>query len=99
METHRVRAIVRGRVQGVGFRASTQQEARLLGLSGWVRNLPDGAVELEAEGPRAAVQELLSWCAKGPLGAFVSRVESHWLTAEEMAQAHQRSDAGFQIRH
>ena len=83
MDTHRVHAIVRGRVQGVGYRASTQAEGRRLGLRGWVRNLPDGSVELEAIGPRAAVDALLAWAAEGPLGARVDAVERRWLTLDE----------------
>ena len=95
MEKLRVRAVVRGRVQGVGFRASTQDEGERLGLSGWVRNLPDGSVELEAEGPRALLEALLAWCAVGPPGARVVGVEPHWLAAgEEPAR-----DPGFVVRY
>jgi protein-L-isoaspartate(D-aspartate) O-methyltransferase len=70
-----VRANVRGRVQGVYFRASAQREARRLGVRGWARNLNDGSVELHAEGERAAVDALLTWCASGPAQAEVERVE------------------------
>jgi acylphosphatase len=70
----RVRAIVTGRVQGVAYRASTVFEARGLGLTGWVRNLPDGAVELEAQGDDAVVDALLAWCADGPPAARVAGV-------------------------
>ena len=70
----RVHAIVTGRVQGVSYRASTASEARRLGLVGWVRNLRDGSVELEAEGPEDAVAGLLAWCQKGPPAARVANV-------------------------
>jgi len=70
----RVHAIVSGRVQGVSYRACTADEASGLGLVGWVRNLPDGSVELEAEGAPDAVAALLSWCAKGPPMARVTNV-------------------------
>jgi acylphosphatase len=70
----RVRAIVAGRVQGVGFRAATVVEARAYGLTGWVRNLDDGSVELEAQGDEARVGALLAWCAKGPPAARVTSV-------------------------
>lgn len=61
---------IRGRVQGVAFRKSTRARAEALGLSGWVRNLGDGRVELVAEGPWGAVEALVSWVAAGgpPLG-------------------------------
>jgi acylphosphatase len=70
----RVRAIVTGRVQGVGFRASTVEEAHRHGLTGWVRNLPDGSVELFAQGDAVQVQALLAWCAHGPPAARVTKV-------------------------
>lgn len=63
-----------GRVQGVAYRASTQAQARRLGLTGWVRNLPDGAVELEAQGPAAVVAALEAWCHRGPTAARVQAV-------------------------
>lgn len=63
--------IVRGRVQGVGYRAACRRRAGELGLGGWVRNLPDGAVELEAEGSAAMLVDLQRWCEKGPPGAQV----------------------------
>jgi len=70
----RVRVIVTGRVQGVSFHASTVAEARRLGLIGWVRNLSDGSVELEAQGAHDAVCELLAWCEHGPPVARVTKV-------------------------
>ena len=72
----RMRAVVRGRVQGVGYRAATAAEATRLGLVGWVRNRPDGQVELEAEGPPATVAALLTWCARGPALAQVTGVDT-----------------------
>ena len=68
-------AVVHGKVQGVWYRASTQQKATELGLVGWVRNQPDGTVRLVAEGPEVAVQALLDWCHVGPPHAVVSKVE------------------------
>jgi len=62
----RVRLVVSGRVPGVWYRASTQAEARRLGLTGWVRNLLDGGVEVEAQGPVARVEALIAWCREGP---------------------------------
>lgn len=76
MEQIRVRASITGRVQGVWYRGSTQERASSLGLSGWVRNRPDGSVELEAQGSEAAVQALLEWCHQGPPAARVRAVDS-----------------------
>jgi acylphosphatase len=70
----RVRAIVTGRVQGVSFRASTASEARRLGVVGWVKNRPDGSVELEAQGDDDRVGDLLAWCRHGPPAALVTKV-------------------------
>jgi acylphosphatase len=65
------RVLVSGRVQGVGFRAATAWEARHLGVDGWVRNLPDGRVEVWGEGDSAAVDALVAWLRQGPPGAHV----------------------------
>ncbi len=67
---------VRGQVQGVGYRLGCRQKAIDLGLSGWVRNRPDGSVEVEAEGLSDRLVELRLWCEKGPQGAHVSGVTS-----------------------
>jgi acylphosphatase len=71
----RLHLIVRGRVQGVFFRATAQEEAERLGLVGWVRNRLDGAVEIVAEGDASALARLRSWAHDGPSGAYVESVE------------------------
>jgi len=71
-------AVIHGRVQGVFFRAWTQQTARALQLTGWVRNLPDGSVELKAQGASEGLQELLQLCWQGPPSAKVERIDSEW---------------------
>jgi acylphosphatase len=68
-------ARVRGTVQGVAFRWYTRERARELGLAGWVKNLPDGSVEVWAEGPATAVDDLLRWLERGPPAARVEGVE------------------------
>lgn len=78
----RLETRVEGRVQGVGFRQFVRHHARRLGLTGWVRNEPDGAVYLVAEGPREALETLLHLLAQGPPAARVERVVPHWLPAE-----------------
>lgn len=70
----RVRAVVSGEVQGVGFRYSTRERARELGVAGWVRNLPDGSVEAEVEGEAGAVERMLAWLGRGPSGSRVASV-------------------------
>lgn len=74
----RVHLLIAGLVQGVFYRASTEATARELGLAGWVRNLPDGRVEVLAEGPREALERLVAWCHQGPPHARVSGVEAAW---------------------
>ena len=79
----RVRALVRGRVQGVFFRDFTCSHALRLGVFGWVRNLADGAtVEVVAEGPESALQELLNNLRRGPRGSHVVTVDSEWASPE-----------------
>jgi len=68
--------IVRGRVQGVGYRASCSQKAKQLDLHGWVRNLADGSVEVQVEGPVHQLTELRLWCERGPAGAEVHSVSN-----------------------
>lgn len=69
-----IQARVTGRVQGVSFRWYAQERARSLGVSGWVRNEPDGSVLLHAEGDDQAVDSLVEWCRQGPSMAKVSNV-------------------------
>jgi acylphosphatase len=71
----RARLVISGWVQGVYFRASARQVARARGLSGWVRNRTDGAVEAVVEGEKEAVQAFIAWCRQGPQGAQVSDVQ------------------------
>lgn len=78
MDTGRVRMRIVGFVQGVYFRATTREQARQLGLTGWVRNCPDGSVEVVAEGEKEPLDSLVAWCHQGPLGAEVERVEVSW---------------------
>ena len=87
----RLFALLRGQVQGVYFRAFVQRHANALGLTGWVRNLPDGAVEVAAEGPQASLDTLLQHLRRGPPGARVDGVEEGWTAATGM-------DGPFAIR-
>jgi len=73
-----VRAVevrVHGRVQGVWFRGSTRDEARRLGLAGWVSNRSDGTVQARLQGDPAAVEAMVAWCRIGPPGAEVTRLD------------------------
>lgn len=87
----RIHILVSGLVQGVFYRASTEAEAKRLGLTGWVRNLPDGRVEAVAEGPEDALADLCQWAEQGPPAARVDRVERAW-------QAATGEFAGFETR-
>lgn len=66
---------ISGKVQGVGYRASTWDMAQLLKLNGWVCNLRDGRVEAVFEGSKAQVEEMLRWCHQGPPAAVVEKVQ------------------------
>ncbi|MEV8023922.1 acylphosphatase [Microbacterium sp. GbtcB3] len=87
----RIRLVVRGIVQGVGFRYAMQHIARTVGATGWVRNLSDGTVEAEVQGGAAAVEAVLDWAAKGPRGGVVDDVAMTEVSTVE-------GDAGFEIR-
>lgn len=81
MKTNRLEAIVYGRVQGVSFRYYTQREARRLGLTGWVANLPDGTVRVVAEGTDTAIRQFATFLNQGPPAARVEHVKADWLPA------------------
>ena len=82
-ERARLVALVRGRVQGVGYRMFAIRHGQALGLSGYVRNLPDHrTVEVVAEGPRAALEKLLAQLRRGPYGARVEAVDTTWGPAQ-----------------
>lgn len=85
----RRRLVIAGDVQGVGYRAACARRGQELGLAGHVRNLPDGRVEVVAEGDRAAVEALSEWCRFGPPMASVTSVEEN---DEEL-----RGDAEFEV--
>ena len=78
MALKQLQLVVRGRVQGVYFRASTQREARRLGLSGWVKNRADGSDRDPGGGEEVAIRELYGWAQKGPSAARVDRVDTRW---------------------
>jgi acylphosphatase len=78
MAKARLHIQVYGIVQGVFFRSSTEEKAFSLGITGWVKNMRDGSVEILAEGEREALEELLAWCKKGPEGSRVDRAEHSW---------------------
>ena len=86
-----IRALIRGRVQGVWYRGWTEGEARARGLAGWVRNLPDGAVEALFVGPAADVDAMLAACRDGPPAARVTGIETDAAHADAAI-------TGFRIR-
>ena len=92
MAIARVNLIVSGKVQGVFYRQGTLQEAQRRGLCGWVMNLPDGSVEIEAEGEAEAVADLARWAAVGPPSARVDHVRERRLEPTG-------ADRTFMVRH
>jgi acylphosphatase len=86
----RAHVVVRGLVQGVYFRGETRERARSLGVAGWVRNRPDGAVEAMFEGAGERVESMVAWCRRGPAGARVDDVAVDWQQPD--------GEQGFSIR-
>jgi acylphosphatase len=78
MTKKRIHIIVSGRVQGVFYRLSTKRKAKILNLTGWVKNLPDRTVEIIAEGEEDNLRKLLVWCRKGSLIARVDDMKTEW---------------------
>ena len=81
MDTQRAHVKITGKVQGVGFRAACRDQARQIGVQGWVKNMSNGSVEAVFEGSQAAVQRMISWCYSGPMAAKVDHVEATWEAA------------------
>jgi acylphosphatase len=93
-------ATIHGRVQGVSFRYFTRTQAQQLGITGWVRNLPDGTtVETLAFGSREALDQFLDWLHQGPPGAKVVRVDTEWDNPQNTTQNSVQKFASFEIRH
>ena len=86
----RARVVASGVVQGVFFRTETRDRARSLGVAGWIRNVPDGSVEVAFEGDDERVDSMVEWCRRGPSGAGVDDVEVKWVEPE--------GETGFSIR-
>ena len=80
-QPERLEVVIRGRVQGVGFRMFAGRAAAVAGLVGWVANEPDGSVRCVAEGPRSDLEAFARELAAGPRGARVDRVETSWSPA------------------
>jgi acylphosphatase len=76
----RAHVFVSGRVQGVFFRSETELQAKVLNVTGWVRNLADGRVEAVFEGEETNVRQLVDFCKRGPLGARVTNAKAVWET-------------------
>jgi acylphosphatase len=81
----RARVVVRGHVQGVFFRADTQERARSLGVDGWARNERDGSMQAVFEGPRERVESMVEWCRRGPRGARIDDVVVTWEEPEDLS--------------
>jgi acylphosphatase len=86
------RIVVHGRVQGVGYRAWTEDTAILNGLEGWVRNRRDGMVEAVFAGPQEAVEAMIEACRRGPDSAQVNTIDVHEARPGELAMRHRGED-------
>ena len=77
---------ISGYVQGVGFRQHVRQNARKLGLTGWVQNMPDGSVEVKAFGPRDKIDDLIEACKKGAFLSEVKDVKVEWIESDTIPE-------------
>ncbi len=91
-ENSRAHLLIEGVVQGVFYRAFTQNVAVKRGLYGWVRNLPDGRVEAVFEGSRKLIEQAVMECRKGPAGSYVSNIDLEW-------EPYTGAERGFAIRY
>ena len=91
-EKSRAYVLISGRVQGVFFRENTKKQARDLGITGWVRNLPTGQVEAVFEGDKDKIEKIINWAKKGPVLAKVESIEIKW-------QKYQGEFNDFDIRY
>jgi acylphosphatase len=85
----RIHIVIKGRVQGVGFRFFAKEQAQKLGLTGWVRNTFDGNVEAIAEGSKNSIDIWISHLQTGPRSAFVTTIKKDWLEAKGMFKSFQ----------
>jgi acylphosphatase len=83
---------IKGLVQGVFFRAHGQKEAQRLGLSGWIKNNPDGSVSASIQGSRQAIENFIKWCKEGPKAAKVGSVNVEWMDEVKRLE-------GFEIKY
>lgn len=88
----RAHVVVSGVVQGVFFRANTQERAQALGLGGWVRNTPEGGVEAVFEGDKEKIEQAIAFCRQGPRGASVEDIKVTW-------EDYKGEFGGFEIRY
>jgi len=92
MDEAKATVLIKGKVQGVFFRAYTQETAQELGLKGWVRNLPLRRVEAVFQGPKDQVERAIAWCHQGSPSAFVTEVNVSWSEPDPGL-------SGFEIRY
>lgn len=92
MDQQRWHLYIEGRVQGVYYRASAKYKAIELGLTGYARNMPDGTVEIVAEGKDGALEQLLDWCWQGPVGAEVKHIRCEKAPADAYYEDFQIKD-------
>ncbi|HYH15050.1 MAG TPA: acylphosphatase [Flavisolibacter sp.] len=81
-----IHLLIKGKVQGVFYRASAKEKADQLHLTGWVKNTEDGHVEAVASGPQEAIDQFITWCKQGPKKAVVTDVQIKPLSEETFAQ-------------